>query len=123
MRTKQLGWLSALLLALCASCARMDESDSRRLMPAQPALQSLYIQSCYSCHGSGSGGAPRTGNIEQWQPRLAKGMDTLVQHSIDGFKAMPPRGMCINCSRDDYRALIHFMAGATKPSHDNAKNH
>ncbi|MGB1907519.1 MAG: c-type cytochrome, partial [Spongiibacter sp.] len=55
-------------------------------------------------------GAPRTGNEQDWAPRLATGMDTLLDHTRNGYNAMPPRGMCINCSDDDFRALINFMA-------------
>ena len=32
------------------------------------------------------------GDHAAWEPRLAKGMPTLVQHVTNGFNAMPPRG-------------------------------
>ncbi|WP_372865196.1 cytochrome c5 family protein [Spongiibacter sp.] len=100
--------LIALTLLLCSACSR--PTNSAAPMPSSSALQSLYLQSCYSCHSRGANGAPRSGDRQQWQARLAKGMDTLLDHTINGYRAMPPRGMCLNCSRDDYRALIEFMA-------------
>ena len=97
------------------------QSGSKAYMPSSPALQSLYIQSCYSCHSSGVNGAPRSGNRDDWQPRLNKGLTTLVQHTVDGFNAMPARGMCIDCSGEDYQALIMFMASPAQPSPNSSK--
>ncbi|MDR6914730.1 cytochrome c5 [Pseudomonas sp. 3296] len=54
--------------------------------------------------------APQKGDQEAWTPRLAKGMETLVQHVTQGFKAMPPRGLCMDCSAEDYQAIIHWMS-------------
>ncbi|MBP5150911.1 cytochrome c5 family protein [Pseudomonas protegens] len=54
--------------------------------------------------------APRKGDQEAWAPRLAQGMETLVQHVTQGFKAMPPRGLCMDCSAEDYRVIIHWMS-------------
>ena len=34
---------------------------------------------------------------------------TLVQHVTQGFKAMPPRGLCMDCSTEDYQAVIQLM--------------
>lgn len=97
-----------ILLSLLAGCGK--PSGNTAAMPSTPALQSLYLQSCYSCHHRGANGAPRSGHAGDWQPRLEKGMDTLVQHTINGFGAMPPRGMCIGCTAEDLRALIEFMS-------------
>ena len=36
-------------------------------------------------------------------------MKTLVQHVTQGFKAMPPRGLCMDCSVEDYRSPILWM--------------
>ncbi|MGE8183639.1 hypothetical protein ACQKP9_18570, partial [Pseudomonas mandelii] len=27
-----------------------------------------------------------------------------------GFKAMPPRGLCMDCSAEDYQAIIQWMS-------------
>lgn len=73
------------------------------------SVKALYDQSCTYCHASGAAGAPKTGDQAAWKPRLEKGMDTLVKHVEEGFNAMPPGGMCGDCSKDDYRALIEYM--------------
>lgn len=71
--------------------------------------EQVYNQACTACHGGGVLGAPRTNNEEDWAPRLAKGMDVLLQHSIEGFNAMPPRGACGNCSDDELQAALEYM--------------
>ena len=53
--------------------------------------------------------APVRGDEAAWAPRLAQGMDTLVQHVTQGFKAMPTRGLCMDCSTEDYQAVIELM--------------
>lgn len=85
-------------------------ASSANMMPEDPELAALYRQSCYSCHANGAGGAPRTG-APAWQPRMAKGMDTLMNHTINGYKGMPPLGMCMDCGEEEFEALIRFMAG------------
>ncbi len=91
--------LSALLLALMAATALAGE------VPPQ------YNTSCTFCHAAGAAGAPRTGDSKAWATRMDKGMDTLVENVVNGMNAMPPKGMCANCSADDIEALIVYMAG------------
>ena len=73
-----------------------------------------YNQSCIACHASGAAGAPKTHDVAAWKPRMEKGMDTLVKHAHEGFNAMPPTAMCADCSNEDYKALIEFMASPAK---------
>ena len=54
--------------------------------------------------------APKKGDAAAWEPRLKQGMDTLVQHVTNGFNAMPPRGMCMDCTAEDYKATIEWMS-------------
>jgi cytochrome c5 len=37
-------------------------------------------------------------------------MPVLVDHSIQGFNAMPAGGQCATCTPADLEALIRFMA-------------
>lgn len=68
-----------------------------------------YNRLCHACHATGAAGAPLFGNKEAWEPRIAQGMDTLLQTVINGKGAMPPRGTCGDCSDDDLRAAIEYM--------------
>lgn len=71
--------------------------------------QELYNKSCIACHASGAAGAPKTGDVAAWTPRLAKGMDKLVANAKNGINAMPPKGMCMDCTDAEFKALIQFM--------------
>ena len=76
---------------------------------AEPDMDK-YNKSCAVCHNSGAANAPKTGDAEAWAPRMAKGMDTLLASVNNGLNAMPPKGMCFDCTDDDYKALIEYMA-------------
>ncbi len=79
--------------------------------PADAKLAKLYDQTCKSCHSSPGNGVPQTGDVKAWQPLLAQGMPALLDHTINGYKGMPPLGACMDCTEADFEALIRFMAG------------
>ena len=72
--------------------------------------ETVFNRSCGACHNGQLPMAPKKGDTAAWTPRLAQGMDTLVQHVTDGFNAMPPRGLCTDCSAEDFQAVIHWMS-------------
>jgi len=55
-------------------------------------------------------GAPLTGDKSAWAPRVDKGMDVLLGSVVNGFGGMPPFGLCMDCSTEQFTALIQFMA-------------
>ncbi|WGL17700.1 c-type cytochrome [Microbulbifer bruguierae] len=73
-------------------------------------LLATYQQTCGNCHERGIVGAPATGDVAAWAPRVALGMETLVGRARNGFKAMPPAGLCYNCSDEDFAQLIRYMS-------------
>ncbi|MFT5579307.1 MAG: cytochrome c5 [Paraglaciecola psychrophila] len=70
----------------------------------------VYNTSCISCHARGNAGAPRAHNVEDWQPKLAKGMAVLLANVKNGFGTMPAKGMCYDCDDEQLLALINYMA-------------
>jgi cytochrome c5 len=79
-------------------------------MAAGPqAPDQIYGQFCGTCHAAGVAGAPVLGDVAAWQPRLAQGMDTLWDHTLNGIGAMPPKGTCMTCSDDDLRSVLDYM--------------
>ena len=76
---------------------------------AQPDM-AKYDKSCKVCHDSGAAGAPKTGDAAAWEPRMAKGMEVLVASVNNGLNAMPPKGMCFDCTDAEYTALIEYIA-------------
>ncbi|WP_240537171.1 c-type cytochrome [Marinomonas flavescens] len=73
------------------------------------AGEKIYNTYCIACHSTGAAGAPRVGNIKEWQPHIAKGMDTLLKDAIKGVGAMPPRGICSNCTDEELKHTIQYM--------------
>jgi cytochrome c5 len=41
-------------------------------------------------------------------------MDTLMQHTLNGFNAMPPKGTCMACSDEDLKAAVEYMISESK---------
>ena len=72
--------------------------------------EAVYNRVCGACHSGQLPMAPRKGDQEAWTPRLAKCMETLVQHVTQGFKAMPRRGLGMECRAEDYQAIILLMS-------------
>ena len=69
----------------------------------------VYDAACMACHTTGAAGAPVIGNADQWGPRIEKGMDTLIDHAINGFNAMPAKGGCASCSDEEIVASIEYI--------------
>ena len=69
-----------------------------------------YASSCFACHMAGAAGAPKTGDVDAWKPRMDKGMETLIASVRNGLGAMPPTGLCADCTDEELTALITFMA-------------
>jgi cytochrome c5 len=77
--------------------------------------ESNYNKTCATCHNAGIAGAPKFADVAQWEPRIAKGMDTLYASSISGLPpGMPAKGMCFSCSDDDLKAIVDYMIEAAK---------
>ncbi len=68
-----------------------------------------------ACHGSGTSDAPLTGDHTAWQPRMEKGMDTLLDNVVSGMGGMPPYGLCMDCNAAEFQTLITFMATPAQP--------
>jgi len=75
-------------------------------------VEAKYNQACMACHAVGVAGAPKAFDAAAWAPRLATGMDALVTSVTQGKGAMPPKGLCMDCSADQYKALIKYMSKA-----------
>jgi cytochrome c5 len=54
--------------------------------------KSVFNHTCLTCHGNSVRDAPRVGDMHVWQPRLAQGLDILIQHALDGHGRMPAKG-------------------------------
>ncbi len=70
----------------------------------------IYNDYCFSCHTPGLSGAPKIGDKEAWAVRLAQGKQALLESTINGIQpAMPPRGICFDCSDQDLEQAIDYI--------------
>ena len=76
--------------------------------------EEVYNGACVACHGSGIAGAPKTGDKGLWAPRIAQGINTLYEHSIKGFKAMPAKGGQVALSDDEVKAAVDYQVAKSK---------
>ena len=74
------------------------------------AIDAKYEKSCKLCHSAGLMGAPKTGDVAAWAPRLEKGTEVLMKHIKEGFNAMPPKGTCMDCTDEDFQKLLEKMS-------------
>ena len=54
------------------------------------------------------------GDKAAWADRIAKGIETLQDHAINGFGKMQPRGGKKTLSDDDVKAAVVYMVEASK---------
>lgn len=102
---------SAAELETAADILLKAESAAVAGLPAELTMQ-RWARSCAACHVTGIAGAPRTGFRDEWAPRLAQGKDVLLKHTVEGKGKMPPLGYCSACEKEDFVAMIEFMADA-----------
>lgn len=76
--------------------------------------EKVYRSICFSCHDVGIAGSPKIGDKEAWTPRIATGIDTLYNHSINGFNAMPVRGGNPALSDDEIKAAVDWMVSKSQ---------
>jgi cytochrome c5 len=70
-----------------------------------------YMASCFACHSTGAAGAPKVGPgmAAEWETRLEKGLDSIVENAINGINTMPAKGLCFDCSDDELKAIVGYM--------------
>ena len=95
----------ALITAVLVSSVMAVQAQARE-------AEEIYNKTCVACHAAGVAGAPKTGDAAAWKPRLDKGMPALLTSAKNGTGAMPPKGLCMDCTDDEFTALIKFMSTA-----------
>ncbi len=105
--------------------------DNSALAPAQPADQGgaaaaaadlpgeeVFNMACVACHGAGVAGAPKFGDAAAWAPRIAKGIETLHKHALEGFQGdsgfMPPKGGRVDLSDQSVMNGVDYMVAGSK---------
>ncbi|MBB3140329.1 c-type cytochrome [Halomonas organivorans] len=76
--------------------------------------EAIYNGICMACHDTGAAGAPKKGDAAAWGPRLDKGIETLYDHAINGFNAMPAKGGNPSLSDDEVKAAVDHLVSSVE---------
>lgn len=72
--------------------------------------EAIYTSTCAACHGTGAAGAPKFGDNAAWAARIAQGEDTLIQHAVQGIRAMPAKGGNPDLDNVEVARAVVYMA-------------
>jgi cytochrome c5 len=72
--------------------------------------EEVFKATCAACHETGVAGAPKIGDKAAWASRVKEPFATLLKDSINGVRAMPPRGGNPNLSDLEMARAIVYMA-------------
>ncbi len=90
------------------------------LLPVQePAFslkvgKTIYQTHCAICHSKGVTDTPQLGDKITWKPLIAKGIDVLFANTIHGYKKMPTKGNCNDCSNAELEASVKYIVEESK---------
>ncbi len=89
------------------------KADQKSDDKGEPALdikagQKRYEATCKMCHDQGLLDAPKLSDKAAWQARVAKGKDTLYQHSTKGFNKMPAQVQG-DVTEAEVKAAVDYM--------------
>ena len=90
----------------------MTPNNSEDMVSTARNGETVYNLGCAACHTAGLAGAPMFANVSQWQGRVEKGLETLVNNSYNGYNAMPARGLCMDCTREEIQNSVQYMLDA-----------
>ncbi len=90
------------------SASASDASATSAAPAAARSGKEVYDAVCTACHTAGVAGAPKFGDKAAWEPRVANGLDGLMNTAINGKGAMPPRAGQ-NVPDNELKAAILYM--------------
>ena len=90
----------------------MTPGNSEDMVSTARNGETVYNLGCAACHTAGLAGAPMFANVSQWQGRVEKGLETLVNNSYNGYNAMPAKGLCMDCTREEIQNSVQYMLDA-----------
>lgn len=121
-------WPLSMLGKGTPSAGSSDDAELRIQPVARVQMQSVAVKSdgaprsgevvyntiCTACHAAGVAGAPKTGDKAAWAPRIATGMDALLNAATNGKNAMPPRGGGADLTDEELKAAVEYLVGKSK---------
>ena len=75
------------------------------------AGKAIYDSGCIGCHGTGVLGAPKLGDKAAWAPRVAGGLQAVVNSARAGKGSMPPKGGNMALTDAQLLSVVSYMVG------------
>ena len=72
--------------------------------------EEIVKSACAVCHTTGAANAPKLGDKGAWAPRLAGGLNQLIQNAIKGKGGMPPKGGSTDLSDFEIARAVVYLA-------------
>ncbi|MEO6269507.1 MAG: c-type cytochrome [Lautropia sp.] len=101
---------SAAIEARIKPVAGLELRDANAPVAARSG-EEIYKAVCGACHAAGVAGAPKFEDKGAWGPRLASGLDALVNAALKGKGAMPAQGGGDYSDTEVTKAVV-YMANA-----------
>jgi cytochrome c5 len=81
--------------------------------------KTIFGNLCQTCHTTGAAGAPKISDKANWAPRVAEGVETLIQHAINGYtgpdgNVMPAKGGNPALTDAQVKATVEWMIQQVK---------
>ena len=83
----------------------------KSIVKAARSGEAVFTAVCTSCHTAGVLGAPKIDDKAAWQPRVAQGFKTLLDHATNGIRSMPARGGDPTITDEELTNAIVYMTG------------
>ena len=115
MRNHWLVYLFILNIFFTASYAKSHHPQDflKKIEGTPNEGEQIYKHFCSNCHAKNpliKVGAPKIGDSNDWSMRLKQGINSLYEHTDQGFNAMPARGGCFECSdKQLFMAILYMM--------------
>ena len=102
---------SIYILLQTGTLHRLARSEAEAPPRAAGDPAEIYGLVCAGCHDTGAGNAPRPGDTERWREIRERPREEVYRRVIEGFGAMPERGLCNICTDAHLRATTDYMLG------------
>ena len=89
--------------AVSGDAAQQTVEDARH-----PGEEFYYVI-CGGCHDNGAMDAPILGDYARWQPIMEQPLELTRERVLNGYNAMPERGLCYICSDYGLMQMVDFM--------------
>lgn len=112
MRNKFIGAILLLWSSMSWTASHHPQDFLKRITGSKNEGQQIVQHYCAMCHAEKpmiALGAPRTGHLKDWEPRMKSGFDKIWSHTIEGFNAMPARGGCFECTDEQLMLAIKAL--------------